>query len=1174
MHGLDTSAAQPVSTLSWGSPEELLVGGENLIIWNVQELDKPTPIWTQKLANPVKFARFSHDAGLIATSGHHDRLVKIWRRLSYEFDTTRFDVSYLSHPTAITNMHWRKPWHAEQNLDNLLYTFCADNKIRVWSHSDPHARSVMQHVAEIDMNSSIQPRRLSVGSMSKRRYGFVLDSRDFSHATEKAVQNGPCSGVDHALEHLIEIANRSPEICIVLDGLGHMSAWGLESAGCKNKKSTTVFNVAHVDGMNISFGRRKIPEEDYAQICVFAGRLADSTLTILAHTYDGKIDWYDLKITEMFDPSLRTDRARLISSWTGHDASIDTINTSYNGTMALTIDDEEDGILWDYEDDKLLRKSRVKNDEEILQSILAADGKHVALLHPESVSVWNTESAVANMLGSAKHSSRGSPMVLVKLGSFPNIHLSLIDTSGAIETWRLHLPRNESPDGINGNHSLFVKLDGSRPEILADVLNISLITGQPHDDEVAVAVTRGGLVQILSCTLNGEAGLAWTSTGTFSTDANKTRRIRAVSSGKIASVDETGTGLSIWDMNHGWLEYDHTFPGNETIEQLTWTTTDTGQSILAVGFQFRIVILVELQFHTDVEHHPWAQMHDTRLRDFATYALGDLCWLRGSDLLIATGNQLFVQEIDIELDGRLAKHIGSAKTTKPFEIVQLASEVNASLAIFHPSYIHHLISLGRNLTIHNVLNLLHKQLKYWSEGDHLASDLGIEPAAALVLPSEYNGTNGQNSDEHLINEEKAAALSEYLANSALPQLSASNRARLGQLAVHFAALQQHQQSVDENALRYLYHSNLLSPEPPSTTPPPYRDIIFASRSTSQEILISQLTRSADGKLTWPPARRAGLFMWLADPTAAQQQMEIIARNEYTRADDRSPVACSLYYLALRKKSVLQGLWRMAPGLREQKNTLKLLANDFADPKWRTSALKNAYVLLSKRRFMYAAAFFLLGDALKDAVNVCVHQLGDVQLAVAVARVYGGDESVVLRNLLTAQILPDAVERGDRWCASWVFGMLGRREEALQALVRPLCTLLPKAGEETTQAKHWRNYDPTLAVLYLQLRADLAKDSKASYMGGVTEKEEWDFVLRCAAQYTRMGCDWLALDLVRNWDFLPRQRKVVPPVDEDVSEVASEDGIEEAEVALAERKKPPPTQFQEPSASSLLDSFGF
>lgn len=41
---------------------------------------------------------------------------------------------------------------------------------------------------------------------------------------------------------------------------------------------------------------------------------------------------------------------------------------------------------------------------------------------------------------------------------------------------------------------------------------------------------------------------------------------------------------------------------------------------------------------------------------------------------------------------------------------------------------------------------------------------------------------------------------------------------------------------------------------------------------------------------------------------------------------------------------------MASWNREQAATTRLLANNFEDTKWKTSALKNAYALLSKRRF--------------------------------------------------------------------------------------------------------------------------------------------------------------------------------------------------------------------------------
>lgn len=41
---------------------------------------------------------------------------------------------------------------------------------------------------------------------------------------------------------------------------------------------------------------------------------------------------------------------------------------------------------------------------------------------------------------------------------------------------------------------------------------------------------------------------------------------------------------------------------------------------------------------------------------------------------------------------------------------------------------------------------------------------------------------------------------------------------------------------------------------------------------------------------------------------------------------------------------------MAHWNREQGATQRLLANNFQEPRWKTTALKNAYALLGKRRF--------------------------------------------------------------------------------------------------------------------------------------------------------------------------------------------------------------------------------
>jgi hypothetical protein len=83
---------------------------------------------------------------------------------------------------------------------------------------------------------------------------------------------------------------------------------------------------------------------------------------------------------------------------------------------------------------------------------------------------------------------------------------------------------------------------------------------------------------------------------------------------------------------------------------------------------------------------------------------------------------------------------------------------------------------------------------------------------------------------------------------------------------------------------------------------------------------------------------------------------------------------------------------------------------------------------------YAAAFFLVADRLQDAVNVCLNQLKDMQLAVAITRVYEGDNGPVLRKLLEEDVLAVAAEEGNRWLACWAFWMLHRKDMAVRALI--------------------------------------------------------------------------------------------------------------------------------------------
>ena len=106
----------------------------------------------------------------------------------------------------------------------------------------------------------------------------------------------------------------------------------------------------------------------------------------------------------------------------------------------------------------------------------------------------------------------------------------------------------------------------------------------------------------------------------------------------------------------------------------------------------------------------------------------------------------------------------------------------------------------------------------------------------------------------------------------------------------------------------------------------------------------------------------------------------------------------------------------------------------------------------------------------------------------------------------------------------------------------------------------------------------------------------------------MGCDFLALDLVRHWEFLGglptrdsmkpnislemngngvdyrqllrrRSSLVVADMPVRLADVAQKSAIPETAADDSKKlekpkPKPPPTMFHEPDANSLLDSFGF
>ena len=179
------------------------------------------------------------------------------------------------------------------------------------------------------------------------------------------------------------------------------------------------------------------------------------------------------------------------------------------------------------------------------------------------------------------------------------------------------------------------------------------------------------------------------------------------------------------------------------------------------------------------------------------------------------------------------------------------------------------------------------------------------------------------------------------------------------------------------------------------------NIVWAFHSESEEELLNLIPNYAKGQIKWSQLKELGVGWWLRNPTLLRNCVEKLAKAAFQAKQD--PLDAAIYYFAMKKKSVVWGLFR---NKRDEKMT-QFFSNNFSEDRWRKAALKNAFALLGKQRFDHAVAFFLLAGSLNDALEVCLNKLDDLQLAMIITRLYEGEHDntpPTYRKLIYEEIL--------------------------------------------------------------------------------------------------------------------------------------------------------------------------
>lgn len=706
-------------------------------------------IWDKTISSPAKFARFSYDATLIASTGVYDRLVKVWRRLSFGSDDVRFDSTYLHHPTTVTSLHWRRPHHREQTIDNVLYTVCADNKVRVWAPTDPHGLQVLQLWAEIDMLETIQPRVLQPSPHSRDRYAFIIDSRDFSSAAERAVEYAKeGEKKHHALEHLIEVANRSPEVCVVLDSRGHMSAWGLENVGGKVRETTNIFNIAHVENFRFLFPNLGRVDQDYVQIFNFCDEEPRSAFTLLVHHFDGSIEWLEGRVDDVFDPSPREDRLTSTVLWTGHDGAIKKIVRNASGKALISRTNDNEGLIWKQEHSVhgtvMARSSTLNAAEHIHRTCLLEDGDFVVNLHHHSISLWDARSSFAKKLSSCSYNLLEKPLCLLLLpehsSSTSTVHLAAITSKMTGLVWEIRLPWKGPL--MTGSEELsqptlvqYCAFDLHVSSDLAFMLPVdpagspALISGflDTFAKDIAISYTNDGVIRSWTAKIDlQKSTVNWLETSVIETGIHRPSLASGSSIRKIAIVDGSRNGLTIWDSSSAQLEYEARYQSQEIVQDLDWSSTPDDQSILAVGFPHKVVILSQMRYDYLDAGAAWAPVREIRIGESTPHPIGDSVWLASGNLVVGAGNQLFVYDKKVDLTDDMTRGLTASIHGHAFkDIFEVVTLLNGPLPLFHPQFLAQCILAGKLAQVQRIIIGLYKALKFFVDGDRLDSFLSI-----------------------------------------------------------------------------------------------------------------------------------------------------------------------------------------------------------------------------------------------------------------------------------------------------------------------------------------------------------------------------------------------------------------------------------------------------------------
>jgi hypothetical protein len=488
------------------------------------------------------------------------------------------------------------------------------------------------------------------------------------------------------------------------------------------------------------------------------------------------------------------------------------------------------------------------------------------------------------------------------------------------------------------------------------------------------------------------------------------------------------------------------------IQSLAWGTGAGGLCMLFIGVNGEVQTYAQQTNLRNAEANAFVQIAQTPIPREGGNQLptgpDTMCVLLSGDLVISRNTELFsfgmwLDDAQLPISADSPATEGAGMWTTLTTLTSKVEEANEMLPVYHAEQLSALLLSGRKNRVKKIIQDLSEHVDaYYTETDDGEERSATKTVFTMSLfdiisadndaaakksttgtkkgSDEYDdlfstsvGEGGPGSGETGF-AASAKKLCERGQHIHLDRLNRKDQALSLAVIQSVADAEASEEALDDCAMRYFvpvnmnaYLAAILPPAQRPTGLPTYY-YAWALLSETQEQLLEfspAIAKNPTGPagFQWEDLRALGAGYWVRNPAVLRKYIEKVAKNAFSKNND--PLTAAVWYLAMKKKTVLQALFRSVGDSRMS----GFFSNNFTEERWQSAALKNAYALLGKQRYTEAVGFFLLGDELNDAVSTCIRQLKDLQMAVVICRLYEGDDSPTFKRLLQTELIDKRTE---------------------------------------------------------------------------------------------------------------------------------------------------------------------